>query len=102
MAESLVIYTVLHQPRRLRIPAEPLQVGAGTRAIEHAMFDDELDERCFHQAARECYYPAATLLLELIAVFVVVPAVAGVVLARAWRRRRRNPMLAALLKLERV
>lgn len=66
MAESLVVYTVLHQPRRLRIPAEPLEVGAGTRAIEHAMFDEELDERCFHQAARECYYPAATFLLELV------------------------------------
>ncbi len=64
MAESLVIYTVLHQPRRLKLPAEPIPPGAGPEEIERCLFDEAMNEFYFRKVARWCYYPATEMFLE--------------------------------------
>ena len=45
MAEHLVVYTVVHQPRRPKLPAQPIPQGARIRDIEHCLFDERLNER---------------------------------------------------------
>ena len=44
MAENLVIYTILHQPRRLKLPAEPIRSGADPAEIERCLFDEAMNE----------------------------------------------------------
>ncbi|HEY8475809.1 MAG TPA: glycoside hydrolase family 57 protein [Chloroflexota bacterium] len=65
MAEGIIIYTVVHQPRRLKLPAQPIPRGAVPRHIERCLFDDRLNERYLHKVARTCYYPATEMFLEL-------------------------------------
>jgi len=65
MAQDLVIYAVVHQPRRLKLPAQPIPKGAGSRDIERCLFDDQLNEEYFHKVATYCYYPATEMFLEL-------------------------------------
>jgi len=60
-----VIYAVVHQPRRLKLPAQPIPKGAGSRDIERCLFDDQLNEEYFHKVATYCYYPASEMFLEL-------------------------------------
>lgn len=64
MAEYLVIYTVVHQPRRLKLPAEPIPNGATPTEMEHCLFDEALNERYFHKVATWCYYPATEMFLQ--------------------------------------
>ena len=66
MAENLSIYTVVHQPRRLKLPAQPIPHGAKTQDIERCLFDEELNKRYFHKVATYCYYPATEMFLELV------------------------------------
>ncbi len=56
---DILIYTVVHQPRRLRLPAEPLPPCAPLETLSQAIFDDVLNEKYFRQAAAASYYPAA-------------------------------------------
>ncbi len=51
-------YTVVHQPHRPRLPAEPLPAGALSCVLGQALFDDALNEKYFHKVAATCYYPA--------------------------------------------
>jgi alpha-amylase len=55
---DVLIYTVVHQPRRLRLPAQPLPAGASPEQLAQLLFDEPLDERYFRQVAASCYYPA--------------------------------------------
>ena len=66
MASDIVIYLVVHQPRRLRLPAQPIPLGATAHDIERCVFDPVLDERYFRKVARTCYWPATELLLDLV------------------------------------
>lgn len=66
MAEHVTIYTVIHQPRRLKLPAQPIPRGAVARDIERCLFDDKMNERYFHKVAKYCYYPATQMFLELV------------------------------------
>jgi len=66
MAEDLSIYTVVHQPRRLKLPAQPIPQGAKVQDIERCLFDEELNKRYFHKVATYCYYPATEMFLELV------------------------------------
>jgi alpha-amylase len=54
VARDIVIYVVVHQPRRLKLPAEPIPAGAAARDIERCIFDPALDERYFRTVARTC------------------------------------------------
>jgi glycosyltransferase involved in cell wall biosynthesis len=55
---DILVYTVVHQPRRLRLPAEPLPPCAPPETLAQAIFDDGLNEKYFHQTAAASYYPA--------------------------------------------
>ena len=66
MARDLVIYCVAHQPRRLKLPAQPIPVGADIQDIERCVFDEPLNERYLHKVATWCYYPATEMYLDLV------------------------------------
>src|SRR3989442_8641326 len=66
MVADLAVYTVVHQPRRLKLPAQPIPRGASTEDITRCLFDERLNEQYFHKVAQYCYYPAARTFLELV------------------------------------
>ncbi|MFI5272991.1 MAG: glycoside hydrolase family 57 protein [Ktedonobacterales bacterium] len=66
MATEVIIYTVVHQPRRIKLPAQPIPHGASIADIAHCAFDDRMNERYFHKVARTCYYPATETFLRLV------------------------------------
>jgi alpha-amylase len=66
VAHDIVIYLVIHQPRRLKLPAQPIPVGASARDIERCVFDPGLDEHYFRKVARTCYWPTTELFLDLV------------------------------------
>jgi alpha-amylase len=65
MADDLVIYTVVHQPRRLKLPAQPIPDGSTPADIERCLFDEQMNEDYLHKVATYCYYPASEMFLEL-------------------------------------
>ena len=56
--QDVLIYTVIHQPRRLRLPANKLPASADPQTMADLMFDEPLNEHYFRQVATTCYYPA--------------------------------------------
>lgn len=65
MVADLSIYMVVHQPRRLKLPAQPIPRRASIEDIARCLFDERMNERYFRKVARTCYYPAARMFLEL-------------------------------------
>src|SRR6516225_3177506 len=66
MATQLVVYTVVHQPRRIKLPAQPIPAGASVDDIVRCVFDERMNERYFRKVANTCYYPATELFLRLV------------------------------------
>lgn len=66
MVQDLAIYTVVHQPRRLKLPAQPIPRGASVEDITRCLFDERMNERYFRKVARYCYYPATRMFLDLV------------------------------------
>ncbi len=66
MATEVVVYTVVHQPRRLKLPAQPIPAGAGIDDIVRCVFDERMNERYFRKVSNTCYYPATELFLRLV------------------------------------
>src|SRR5579864_8821969 len=66
MVSDLAIYTVVHQPRRLKLPAQPIPRGASIADMYHCIFDERMNERYFHKVAQSSYHPAARLFLDLV------------------------------------
>ncbi len=66
MARNLVMYTVVHQPRRLKLPAQPIPKGASIEDITRCLFDERMNEQYFHKVAQQCYYPATERFTELV------------------------------------
>ncbi|GLV57658.1 alpha-amylase [Dictyobacter sp. S3.2.2.5] len=66
MVADLAIYTVVHQPRRLKLPAQPIPRGATPEDIAHCLFDERMNERYFRKVAQYSYYPAAQMFLDLV------------------------------------
>lgn len=66
MVADLAIYTVVHQPRRLKLPAQPIPHGATPEEIVHCLFDERMNEHYFRKVARYSYYPAARMFLDLV------------------------------------
>jgi alpha-amylase len=66
MATEVVVYTVVHQPRRVKLPAQPIPAGADPADIERCLFDERLNEWYFHKVAQTCYYPGTDLFLRLL------------------------------------
>jgi len=66
MVAELAIYTVVHQPRRLKLPAQPIPRGATVSDIAHCLFDEALNEQYFRKVAQYSYYPATRMFLDLV------------------------------------
>jgi len=65
MVADLAIYTVVHQPRRLKLPAQPIPRGASIEDIIHCIFDEKMNKRYFCKVAKYCYYPAGKMFIDL-------------------------------------
>jgi alpha-amylase len=63
--EHIAVYTLIHQPRRLRLPARAIPDYASPEEWADHLFDDEMNERYFRKVATSCYYPAAERFLSL-------------------------------------
>jgi alpha-amylase len=66
MAQNIVIYLVLHQPRRLRLPAFPIPIGANPADMARALFDERMNRHYFEKAAQTSYRPTVALLRQLV------------------------------------
>lgn len=66
MVADLAIYTVVHQPRRLKLPAQPIPRGASIEDITRCLFDERMNERYFKKVARYSYAPALSMFQELV------------------------------------
>jgi alpha-amylase len=66
VARYVVVYTVVHQPHRLKLPAQPIPAGAAPADIERCLFDRAMDERYLGQVATKCYQPATALFREIL------------------------------------
>jgi alpha-amylase len=65
VAENLVTYCVVHQPRRLRLPARVIPPGTTPTEMADYLFDDAMNRRYFEKVAKWCYYPAAKVFLDM-------------------------------------
>ena len=66
MAENLVVYTVVHQPRRLKLPAQVVPAGTSPEDLPSYLFDEEMDRRYFLQVAANSYLPAVSMFSSLV------------------------------------
>src|SRR3979411_729980 len=66
MPNSLVIYMVAHQPRRIRLPAQLIPRGTPPEKMDALIFDDQMDRRYFDKVAKYCYRPATELFQALV------------------------------------
>jgi alpha-amylase len=66
MAENLVTYCVIHQPRRIHLPAQVIPAGTKPGAMAPYLFDDRMNRRYFEKVARWCYYPAVDMFMDML------------------------------------
>jgi alpha-amylase len=65
VAENLVVYTVVHQPRRLKLPAQSIPPKTAAEDFASLMFDEAMDHRYFNQVAQNAYLPATAMFRDL-------------------------------------
>ncbi len=65
MTDKLTIYTVIHQPERLKLPAHPIPKNTNIHQIRKFLFDDEMNKYYLNKVARECYLPAMNMFIDL-------------------------------------
>ncbi len=66
MAENVVTYCVVHQPRRVRLPAQVIPETRAPGQMAAYLFDDDMNRRYFEKVARWCYYPATEMFLDML------------------------------------
>jgi alpha-amylase len=66
VAEHLVVYTIVHQPRRLKLPARLIPAGTPSDEFAGYLFDEELDRHYFQKVARYSYGHATATFRELV------------------------------------
>jgi alpha-amylase len=66
MAKNLCIYTVIHQPQRVKLPAEEIPIQAKPGDMKKYLFDDEMNKFYMNKVAGECYFPAMEVLEGLL------------------------------------
>ena len=66
MANDVVIYTVIHQPKRPKLPAQPIPKDASPQEMEQIIFDSTVNRYYFDKVSRTCYYPASDLFSRLV------------------------------------
>lgn len=65
MAQHFLTYTVIHQPRRLKLPAQVIPPGTPVDKIADYLFDEPMNERYLHKVAEKCYHPASKMFLGM-------------------------------------
>jgi alpha-amylase len=65
VAENLVVYTVVHQPRRLKLPAHVIPRGTSPEAMPDLVFDEPMNRRYFEKVASFSYLPASKMFRDL-------------------------------------
>jgi len=65
VAERVVVYTVVHQPRRLKLPAQLIPARTPPEDLAAYLFDDALDRHYFEKVAEYSYLPATAAFREL-------------------------------------
>jgi alpha-amylase len=65
VAENLVVYTVVHQPRRLKLPAQVIPLKTSAEAMPDFVFDEPMNQRYFEQVAKFSYIPASKMFRDL-------------------------------------
>jgi len=66
VAKNLVTYCVVHQPRRVRLPARVIPPGTSPKDMAEYLFDDGMDRHYFEKVARWCYHPATDMFLDML------------------------------------
>ena len=66
MAENLVTYCVVHQPRRIKLPAQVIPRGTTPADMAGYLLDDVMNKRYFDKVAKWCYYPASQMFLDML------------------------------------
>jgi alpha-amylase len=66
VAENLVTYCVVHQPRRVKLPAQVIPRGTKPAGMADYLFDDVMNKRYFDKVAKWCYYPASQMFLDML------------------------------------
>ena len=92
----MVIYTLIHQPRRVRIPAAPIPRGATVETLEQAVFDDELNRAYLEKVARRSYRPAIQIWRQLLDSGMQLGL--GIPLSTIFQFEAWDPQLLAILK----
>ena len=65
MAENVVVYTVVHQPRRLKLPARVIPRDTPPDRFAELIFDDAMDKHYFDKVAQYAYEPASAMFREM-------------------------------------
>jgi alpha-amylase len=65
VAENVVVYTLVHQPRRLKLPAQVIPAKTPVEDFAAYLFDGAMDRRYFEKVARYGYLPASALFRDL-------------------------------------
>jgi alpha-amylase len=66
LAENLVTYCVIHQPRRIKLPAQVIPRGTKPGDMADYLLDDVMNKRYFDKVAHWCYYPACQMFLDML------------------------------------
>lgn len=61
MAKYVNVYCVIHQPRRLKLPAQIIPRHATPEDIARCLFDEPMNRHYLEKVARTCYRPATKL-----------------------------------------
>ncbi|HEY5528155.1 MAG TPA: glycoside hydrolase [Thermoleophilia bacterium] len=92
MAENLVTYCVIHQPRRVKLPAQVIPAGTAPDKMAPYLFDDAMNRRYFEKVARWCYYPATDMFLDMMGQGFKLSL--GFSMSFLWQLREWDPALA--------
>jgi len=65
VAENLVVYTVVHQPRRLKLPAQMIPPKTSPEKMPDFLFDEAMDRRYFEKVATFAYTPAGAMFRDM-------------------------------------
>jgi alpha-amylase len=66
VAENLVTYCVIHQPRRIKLPAQVIPSGTKPADMAGFLLDDVMNKRYFDKVAHWCYHPACQMFLDML------------------------------------
>ncbi|MFH1415167.1 MAG: glycoside hydrolase [Elusimicrobiota bacterium] len=66
MAKNLSIYTVIHQPQRVKLPAMDIPLETKLADLKDYLFDDGMNRFYLEKVAGECYFPAIKMFRELV------------------------------------